>query len=72
MANRGGEVMAFAIYPKSKDEVYCNNCKHKNPPEDDGSCSAYGYNGVDCQPQPCICRAHILSEHPQTEEVIDG
>lgn len=40
----------------------CGNCYHRVPANDDGSCSAYGYNGVDCQSQPCVCRKHDPTE----------
>lgn len=55
--------MAFATYPKSESEAYCKSCKHTNLANEDGSCSGYGYNGVDCQPQPCICREHSVTVH---------
>ena len=38
---------------------WCDNCPHRAMPANaDGSCSAYGYNGVDRQPQPCMCHSH--------------
>lgn len=49
-------------------QANCVRCGHTNPPNQDGSCSAYGYNGVDCQPQPCICRDHILSREVSGNE----
>lgn len=55
--------MAYAKYPRSKSEPHCFECKHTNEAETDGSCSAYGYNGVDCSPQPCICRNHIVKDN---------
>lgn len=65
----GRDVMGWAKYAKSWDEPHCRACLHTNPPEPDGSCSAYGYNGVDCQAQPCVCRNHIVVLHqpPLTE-----
>lgn len=46
----------------------CESCPHTNPPNPDGSCSAYGYNGVDCQAQPCICRNHVLASTGKVSE----
>jgi hypothetical protein len=42
----------------------CPNCGHKlESVNRDGSCGAYGYNGVDCQAQPCFCRSHIRANY---------
>ena len=51
--------MRSACIEKVKEAgQWCDLCGHKNPPNEDGSCSKYGYNGVDCQSQPCVCRSH--------------
>jgi hypothetical protein len=55
--------MGYAQYAKDWSEPHCRNCMHANEPNPDGSCSAYGYNGVDCQAQPCTCRNHIVKVH---------
>lgn len=60
----GAEEMSFARYAKKWSEPHCRNCYHANEANADGSCSAYGYNGVDCQAQPCVCRNHIVMVHP--------
>lgn len=56
-------MMGWGQYPKTKDELHCFNCKHTNEPNADGSCSAYGYNGVDCQAQPCRCKNHEVKNN---------
>lgn len=55
--------MSYARYAKDWSEAHCRNCYHTNEAEADGSCSAYGYNGVDCSPQPCACRNHVVIVH---------
>lgn len=62
--------MSYATYAKDYSEPRCPRCLHTNPAEADGSCSAYGYNGVDCQAQPCVCRNHILTlaKRPAAQE----
>lgn len=57
--------MAYAAYPKTIGDLFCLRCGHTNPPDTDKPCSAYGYNGVDCSPQPCVCRLHILDSKPE-------
>lgn len=59
--------MGYARYAKDWSEAYCRGCMHTNEAEVDGSCSAYGYNGVDCSPQPCVCRNHIVAVHPDPQ-----
>lgn len=57
--------MSYARYAKDWSEAHCRNCYHTNEANADGSCSAYGYNGVDCQAQPCVCRNHAVTVHPK-------
>lgn len=57
--------MSYARYAKDWSEAHCRSCMHANEPNADGSCSAYGYNGVDCQAQPCGCRNHVVKVHEQ-------
>lgn len=56
--------MAFGAYPKTPSDLFCLRCGHINPADGNGHCSAYGYNSVDCSPQPCICRLHLLDSKP--------
>lgn len=60
--------MSYAVYAKTWDDAHCRGCLHTNPANPDGSCSAYGYNGVDCQAQPCVCRDHQVRVHEKPKD----
>lgn len=63
----GDDGIASICIGKEHNGSPCPRCGHTNPRESDGSCSARGYNGVDCQPQPCFCRNHIAGEQVKGE-----
>lgn len=64
--------MSWARFAKSWEEPHCRACMHTNEAESDGSCSAYGYNGVDCQAQPCTCRTHVITLHQNPQPAADS